>query len=73
MLDGKKIFVVMPAYNAARTLSQTFRELPHAIVDGVLLADDHSSDSTVELACQTGLTTFVHNSNLGYGRNQKTC
>ena len=73
MLDGKKIFVVMPAYNAARTLGQTVRELPHAIVDGVLLVDDHSSDSTVELARQMGLTTFVHESNLGYGRNQKTC
>jgi len=73
MLEGKKIFVVMPAYNAARTLSQTFRELPHAIVDGVLLVDDHSSDSTVELAHQLGLTTFVHESNIGYGRNQKTC
>ena len=73
MLDGKKIFVVMPAYNAARTLSQTFRELPRAIVDGILLVDDHSSDSTAELARQMGLTTFVHQSNLGYGRNQKTC
>lgn len=73
MLDGKKIFVVMPAYNAARTLSQTIRDLPRAIVDGVLLVDDHSSDATVELARQMGLTTFVHNSNIGYGRNQKTC
>ena len=73
MLDGKKIFVVMPAYNAARTLGQTFRELPRSIVDGVLLVDDHSSDTTVELARQMGLTTFVHESNLGYGRNQKTC
>jgi len=73
MLEGKRIFVVMPAYNAARTLGQTFRELPHAIVDGVLLVDDHSSDSTVEMARQMGLTTFVHECNLGYGRNQKTC
>ena len=73
MLEGKTIFVVMPAYNAARTLSQTFRELPRSIVDGVLLVDDHSSDSTVELARQMGLTTFVHQVNLGYGRNQKTC
>jgi len=73
MLDGKKIFVVMPAYNASRTLRQTFRELPHAIVDGVLLVDDHSSDDTVKLAREMGLTTFVHESNLGYGRNQKTC
>jgi glycosyltransferase involved in cell wall biosynthesis len=73
MLEGKRIFVVMPAYNAARTLGQTFGELPHAIVDGVLLVDDHSSDSTVEMARQMGLTTFVHECNLGYGRNQKTC
>ena len=73
MLDGKKIFVVMPAYNASRTLRQTFLELPHAIVDGVLLVDDHSSDDTVALAQEMGLTTFVHKSNLGYGRNQKTC
>lgn len=73
VLDGKKIFVVMPAYNAARTLSQTFRDLPHAIVDGMLLVDDHSSDATVDLARRMGLTTFVHNCNLGYGRNQKTC
>jgi glycosyltransferase involved in cell wall biosynthesis len=73
MLDGKKIFVVMPAYNASRTLRQTFHELPHAIVDGVLLVDDHSSDDTVRLAREMGLTTFVHESNLGYGRNQKTC
>jgi len=63
----------MPAYNAARTLGQTFRDLPHALVDGVLLVDDHSSDSTVELAQQMGLTTFVHKANIGYGRNQKTC
>jgi glycosyltransferase involved in cell wall biosynthesis len=73
MLNGKRIFVVMPAYNAARTLRQTFMELPHEIVDGVLLVDDHSSDATVELARQMGLITFLHNSNLGYGRNQKTC
>lgn len=52
---------------------QTVQELPRAIVDDVLLVDDHSSDSTVELARQMGLTTFVHESNLGYGRNQKTC
>jgi len=63
----------MPAYNAARTLSQTVRELPADIVDGVLLVDDHSSDETVALAQELGLTTFVHRANLGYGRNQKTC
>ena len=50
MLNGKKIFVVMPAYNAVRTLRQTCGELPREIVDEVLLVDDHSSDATVELA-----------------------
>jgi glycosyltransferase involved in cell wall biosynthesis len=73
VLNGKKIFVVMPAYNAARTLRQTCAELPREVVDEVLLVDDHSSDSTVELARELGLTTFLHHQNLGYGRNQKTC
>lgn len=73
MLNGKKVFVVMPAYNAAKTLFQTYSELPHEIVDEVLLVDDFSSDSTADLARQMGLTTFRHNTNLGYGRNQKTC
>lgn len=73
MLNGKKVLVVMPAYNAARTLKLTVSELPHEIVDGVLLVDDHSSDETVKLAREMGLTTFVHHANLGYGRNQKTC
>jgi glycosyltransferase involved in cell wall biosynthesis len=73
MLNKKKVFVVMPAYNAARTLRQTFSELPHDVVDGVLPVDDHSSDETVKLARDLGLTTFAHNVNLGYGRNQKTC
>lgn len=73
MLNGKKIIVVMPAYNAVRTLRQTCAELPREIVDDVLVVDDHSSDATVELAKELHLTTFVHNRNLGYGRNQKTC
>ena len=73
MLNGKKVFVVMPAYNAARTLRQTCAELPREIVDEVLVVDDHSSDTTVQLARELHLTTFVHHSNLGYGRNQKTC
>src|SRR6266700_1667509 len=63
----------MPAYNAAKTLAQTFRELPREMVDSVLLVDDHSSDTTVELAREMRLTTFLHHANLGYGRNQKTC
>jgi glycosyltransferase involved in cell wall biosynthesis len=73
VLNGKRIFVVMPAYNAARTLAQTVAELPREMVDEVLVVDDHSSDTTVQLARELGLTTFVHKRNLGYGRNQKTC
>jgi glycosyltransferase involved in cell wall biosynthesis len=73
MLNGKQIFVVMPAYNAARTLRQTCADLPQEIVDQVLVVDDGSSDGTVAIARELGLTTFVHHHNLGYGRNQKTC
>ncbi|MBZ5670228.1 MAG: glycosyltransferase family 2 protein [Acidobacteriia bacterium] len=73
MLNGKRIFVVMPAYNAVQTLRWTSAELPRDIVDDVLVVDDHSSDATVQLARELGLTTFVHHQNLGYGRNQKTC
>lgn len=73
MLNGKKIVVVMPAYNAAKTLQQTYGEVPRDVVDEVLLVDDGSSDSTVAMARELGLTTFLHNQNFGYGRNQKTC
>src|SRR5512138_946307 len=73
MLNGQKIIVVMPAYNAARTLQQTYNELPFDIVDEVLLVDDGSSDATVKLATELGLTTFLHHQNMGYGKNQKTC
>jgi glycosyltransferase involved in cell wall biosynthesis len=73
VLNGKRVFVVMPAYNAARTLRQTCAELPREIIDEVLVVDDGSSDSTVQLARELGLTTFLHHQNLGYGRNQKTC
>jgi glycosyltransferase involved in cell wall biosynthesis len=73
VLNGKKVFVVMPAYNAARTLRQTCAELPREIVDEVLVVDDRSSDATVQVARDLRLTTFVHHRNLGYGRNQKTC
>lgn len=73
MLNGKKIVIVMPAYNAARTLQQTYSEVPLEVVDEVLLVDDGSSDATVGVAREIGLTTFLHKNNLGYGRNQKTC
>jgi glycosyltransferase involved in cell wall biosynthesis len=73
MLNGKKIIVVMPAYNAARTLRQTYDDIPRDVVDEILLVDDGSSDETVLLARELGLTTFLHKKNLGYGQNQKTC
>ena len=73
MLNGQKIIVVMPAYNAAKTLEQTHGELPLEFVDEVILVDDASEDRTAELSVKLGLVTFVHRKNLGYGRNQKTC
>src|SRR5271155_4711174 len=73
MLNGKKIVVVMPAYNAEKTLEQTYRELPLEFVDDTILVDDGSKDSTAQIASQLGLVTFVHKQNFGYGRNQKTC
>jgi glycosyltransferase involved in cell wall biosynthesis len=73
MLHRKKIVVVMPAYNAEKTLRQTWDELPHDVIDEVILVDDASSDSTVEVARGLGVKTFVHWENQGYGANQKTC
>ena len=73
MLNGQKIIVVMPAYNAAKTLEQTVAEIPRDIVDEILLVDDASGDETVKLANKLGLTVFQHERNFGYGRNQKTC
>ena len=73
MFHGNKIVVVMPAYNAARTLEQTYREIPLDLVDEVLVTDDASRDATVEVARALGLHTFVHPENRGYGGNQKTC
>lgn len=72
MINGKRIAVVMPAYNAEKTLEQTLAELPE-IVDVRLLTDDHSSDKTAEVANRLGVLTFVHDRNYGYGRNQQTC
>jgi glycosyltransferase involved in cell wall biosynthesis len=74
MINGKKLVVVMPAYNAAQTLVKTYEELPHEIVDEVILVDDHSRDHTIEVASKLGITTIIrHDQNLGYGGNQKTC
>lgn len=73
MLGNKKIIVVLPAYNAARTLKQTFDDIPHDIVDEVILTDDASTDETVAVAGGLGITTLRHDRNRGYGGNQKTC
>jgi len=73
MIAGKKIAVVMPAYNAARTLRQTFAEIPKDVVDDVILTDDASRDDTVTISKELGIHTVVHDRNGGYGKNQKTC
>ncbi len=74
MLLGKKIVVVLPAYNAARTLEQTYREIPFDVVDDVVLVDDRSADDTLEVARTLGIRHVIqHDANRGYGGNQKTC
>lgn len=74
MINNKKITVVLPAYNAANTLEITYREIPFDIVDEVILVDDSSRDQTVEIAKQLGIKhILVHDSNKGYGGNQKSC
>ena len=73
MLEGKKIIVVLPAYNAEKTLETTYRDIPKGVVDEVLLVDDASRDRTVDVARRLNLKFFVHPQNLGYGANQKTC
>ncbi len=73
MIHGKRVIVVFPAYNAAKTLKKTYSELPREVVDEVILVDDASQDETSRLARGLGITTIVHEKNLGYGGNQKTC
>ncbi len=73
MILGKKLTVVMPAYNAEFTLRRTYEEIPKEIVDEIILVDDASQDRTVEVAKELGLHHFVHEKNSGYGANQKTC
>ncbi len=73
MLQGKKIVVVLPAYNASRTLLRTLQAIPRDVVDDIILVDDCSRDDTVEVSRSLGIKTFVHEKNLGYGANQKTC
>ncbi len=73
MINGKTVLVVLPAYNAERTLERTNAEIPRAVVDEVILVDDASADGTAALSRRLGLATYVHPANLGYGGNQKTC
>ena len=74
MIKNKKISVVLPAYNAEKTLKQTFSEIPFDIVDHVILVDDKSSDRTIKIARELGIEHIIeHEHNLGYGGNQKTC
>ena len=71
--NNTKVIAVMPAYNAAATLERTIADIPEGSVDEILLVDDCSSDNTVELARSLGLTVIPHETNIGYGGNQKTC
>ena len=74
MLNNKKIVVVLPAYNAAKTLERTYKEIPFDIVDDVVLVDDVSKDNTIEVAKQLGIKHIIqHDKNKGYGGNQKSC
>lgn len=74
MINGKIITVCLPAYNAARTLQRTFDEIPRQVVDHVVLVDDASTDNTAALAKSLGIRyVIIHNRNLGYGANQKSC
>jgi glycosyltransferase involved in cell wall biosynthesis len=73
MRTKPKVVVVMPAYNAAKTLHMTYADLPHEVVDLVILVDDGSKDETARIARELGLELFVHDKNYGYGANQKTC
>lgn len=68
-----KIVVVMPAYNAEKTIEKTYRDIPKSIIDEVIVVDDDSRDKTVKIAQKLNLSIFVHKKNLGYGGNQKTC
>jgi glycosyltransferase involved in cell wall biosynthesis len=73
MIHSKRVCVVMPAYNAEATLRQTVDEIPHDLVDDIIVVDDASADSTAEVARALGLHVVVHPKNRGYGGNQKTC
>jgi len=69
----QRVVIVMPAYNAAQTLERTYQDIPHEIIDRIILVDDVSQDETVDVAHDLGLDVIIHRQNLGYGGNQKTC
>ena len=73
MINGKKVVVIMPAYNAEKTLKQTYDEIYHDFVDEIVLVDDNSLDNTKIVSKELNITTIVHNENKGYGANQKSC
>src|SRR5262249_12539836 len=73
MINGQRVVVVMPAYHAEKTLERTYAAIPREVVDEVILADDASGDGTAALARSLGIRTLVHDTNQGYGANQKTC
>ncbi|MBA7709028.1 Undecaprenyl-phosphate 4-deoxy-4-formamido-L-arabinose transferase [subsurface metagenome] len=73
MINGKRITVVMPAYNAEKTLIKTYNEIPKEIVDDIILTDDASQDKTAKLSKKLKIKTIIHQTNKGYGGNQKTC
>src|SRR5512143_3770722 len=73
VIQGKRVMVVLPTYNAGRTLEKTISEIPMEVVDDLLLVDDASGDDTVEVAERLGIPYVVHSENRGYGGNQKTC
>lgn len=74
MILGQKLIIIMPAYNAAKTVEKTYQEIPFDIVDEVILTDDYSSDNTIEIAKQLGIQeVIIHKENKGYGGNQKSC
>ena len=73
MINGKMIVVVLPAYNAEKTIKLTVNEIDREIVDKIILMDDNSSDQTINIGLELDLIIYKHNVNLGYGGNQKSC
>src|SRR3972149_10338061 len=73
MMKNLNVVIVMPAFNAAQTLQDSYYEIPKYLREKIILVDDNSSDNTVDVAKRLGITVFTHPNNLGYGGNQKTC